>query len=437
MKSPQKTMRFGIEFELFTLDEKGYVVDGGPALIKRVKKEYPGIEIKKECAKNMIEIITSPNVDVPEAIIKVIKDFEAVSLCAKKEHLLLYAYGTYPGNFNPVFNSDRCYKIKQKVLGKQRFMIAGRCVGMHIHYSLPWGVFNNTTKFLKPLINSKNKENLINIYNICIALDPVLVAFMQSSPFYQGKRLGKDARVIVYRGGKELDYPDGLYANLNKFGGLPTYQSNNTDLLHLITDSRDEWSKILKSKGYKLIYNSILDTLWNPVRINAHGTVEIRGMDMNHPDIVVAIAIMIKFLLKQLHEGNVDVIVSDQAVNEPFKFDGKTILIPPYTYLNNVLQKLSAYGGMADDSVHKYCTAVMKLAKNFIPENKLFLLQPLYDMLASRETSSDRIIKVANNLGFKDNLKPAQAAKLAITLSKDFYNEIIVMKKRLSEFLQK
>lgn len=435
----RKKLKFGIEFELFTLDENGYMTEGADRLINRVKKEHPEIEIKRECGKNMVEIITSPQIEVPDAMLKALEDFEAVAACASEEKLILYAYGTYPGAFIPEFYANRRLNAKQKIIGKQRFAIAGRCIGLHIHYSLPWGVFDSLQKVVKPLIRSKNIRSMVNIYNLCIAMDPALTALAQSSPFYQGGRLGKDARVIVYRGGGDLDYSDGLYANLPDFGALQNYKSTNTDILHLIKERFLEWGGLLKKLGYSIVtlskHGSILDNTWNPVRISSHGTMEIRGMDMNHPDIVTALAVVIRFIIKAVQEKFLNVVPSDIGATSPFTREGNVIYIPPDSLVRTVLQRKSAYEGLASDEVRDYCASLLKLAKEFIPENRLPLLKSLEDMLENRRTSSDRIIKKAEDLGIatEGEMSPAQAAALAFELSNDLYNEILITKENLKQ----
>jgi gamma-glutamyl:cysteine ligase YbdK (ATP-grasp superfamily) len=438
-KQTLKTMRFGIEFELFTLDEQGYMTNGADRLIKRVKNEYPDIEIKRECAKNMIEITTPPREEVPHAMQTALEDYERVIQCAEKEKLILYSYGTYPGAFTPEFHSGKRYTDKEKIIGKQRFTIAGRCIGLHIHYSLPWGVFDSLERIIKPLIRSKNKESMVNIYNLCIAMDPALTTFAQSSPFYQGEKLGKDARMIAYRGGKELDYPQGLYANLPQFGALPNYKSTNTDILHVIGERFNEWTDLVKQFTQNVIilskHGSILDNTWNPVKINAHGTMEVRGMDMNHPDIIIALAICIKYIIKAVQEKYIKVIPSDTGIEAPFKKEGNKIFIPPDSYVQNELQRKSAYNGLKDDAIYTYCNGFLKLAKEFVPLKKQILLVPLETMIETRQTTSDLILKrVKENPNYDDNtLTPAQAAELALKLSADLYNEVIFTKQRLIE----
>src|SRR3989338_2052122 len=116
-----KTFRFGIEFELFTLDERGFMVDGADLLIAEVQKKFPSINIKKECAKNMIEIITLPHTEVPDAMLLSLEEFEKVVSVATEKKLILYAYGTYPWEFTPNLQRDHRYTIQGNMLGKKRF----------------------------------------------------------------------------------------------------------------------------------------------------------------------------------------------------------------------------------------------------------------------------------------------------------------------------
>ncbi|MFA7278318.1 MAG: hypothetical protein WC101_05055 [Candidatus Gracilibacteria bacterium] len=436
IKKLNKTLRLGIEFELFTLDEDGFIIDGADRLITRVRREFPKIQIKRECAKNMIEIITSPHTEVPDVMLTALEDFQNVIISAKKEKIILYAYGTYPGAFVPKIRPDQRYITQQKILGKQRFLAAGRCIGLHFHFSLPWGVFNDLEKAIKPLIQSRNITSMLNVYNLCIAMDPALTTFSQSSPFYQGKRLGKDSRIMMYRGGSPFDSPNGLYANFPNLGALQQYKSTNTDILHLIAERFSQWKEVLSNVGCNIYsflkYRSVLDSAWNPVKINPHGTMEIRGTDMNHPDVIIAIAVLVKFIIKAIQEKYIQVVSSDTAIDKPFRFDGERIYIPPNTHVIGILQRLSAYEGLENDEIHKYCDALLQLGKKFIPEDRLPLLLPLEVFLKNRKTASDRIIAEAATLNVEEgSISPKKAAELAVKLSQDLYLEIEVTKKRL------
>ena len=79
------------------------------------------------------------------------------------------------------------------------------------------GEFLTQIHMLKMLTRSKIKDSVVNSYNMLIAADPALTCFMQSSPFYQGEYIGKDSRVIMYRGGKPLNNMKYFYANFQQF----------------------------------------------------------------------------------------------------------------------------------------------------------------------------------------------------------------------------
>lgn len=436
-KENKKILKFGMEFELMTLDSQGRVTNGQETMLKSVKKSYPGIDICKEVGKNMIELNSFPHAQVTNIMEKAMEDFESTLYAAEKEDIVLYPLGTYPGKFTPKFNKDPGYKIKEQIFGKTRFSIAGRCIGLHCHYTLPKGVFDWSTKSLKRLINSKNKQLMMNTYNLFIAMDPALMTFSQSSPYYQGKHLGKNSRAIVYRGGAPLDYPQGLYANLELFGQLGPYKYTGTDLIQIIGQRFEEWTDMVKKLDTNLKvfakHGSILDTTWNPVKINSHGTLEQRGMDMNYPQYIIAIAMMIKHIAKEVQENEIYVTPSDIGMNEPFKREGDKIYIPPHTHVRFDLQRKAAYEGLDNKEIYKYCNGLYKLAKAVVPNAKYNFLEPIEKMISARMTVSDKLLKDAKKLGVDPKKGPTdtQSAELALRWSKDLFKEVVLTKKAL------
>ncbi len=437
-KRTQPKFQFGTELELITLNKDGYVVNTAPKLISNIKKNFPDVEIQKEVGRNMIEINSKPDANVANALDKMIKQLEDLLYGAEKENLILYPYGTYPGSYTPELNNDKKYRIKEKILGRSRALHSARCIGLHCHYTLPWSVFDDTKVLIRGLVPSKKRHTLINIYNLFIAMDPALSTFSQSSPFYQGRRVGKDARIIVYRGGKVLRNPQGVYANYPEFGGLPHYKSTAEDLLELVRSRFDKWTaltKKLKINVQTLIeYGSLLETSWNPVKINAHGTMEYRGMDANNPSVIVAVGIIIRYCAKIIQDEDLQVVVSLDGIKHPFKRRGNTILVPPHKYVNNTLQPKAAYLGLEDDAIYNYCYALYQFAKKVIPKDRYPLLNPIVHMLNERKTTSDEIIKKAKMVGYKKGkpLTNSQAAKLALLVSRDLYKDIVTTKKHLN-----
>ncbi|MBI2130616.1 hypothetical protein HYU10_02490 [Candidatus Woesearchaeota archaeon] len=250
-KKPLKRSLTGFEVELFTINNKGAIVNGADILLKKSKTDR-NLTIKKECAGNMVEIASYPSEMVPDTMGHLLDELEYLASIGEKEGILLCPLGTYPGKFNPFMREDKRYKIQEYLFGKNKFKIAGRCSGFHCHYTLPRGIFDNELRVLKMLVRSKIKDSFVNSYNLLIAADPALTCFMQSSPFYQGKYIGKDSRVIMYRGGEALDSPDGLFADMEEFGGLPHYKLTALDIIDIITTRFEKWKSYIKSLGLNI-----------------------------------------------------------------------------------------------------------------------------------------------------------------------------------------
>ncbi len=439
-QSTRKHFKFGIELELFTLDEKGFMCSGANKLISKVQKKFPHIDIKKECGQNMIEIGCDPDVLIPNIMKQIVEELESILHCAQEEKMFLYPFGTYPGRFEPEIQKEKRYEAQQKLLGQERFKVAARCVGLHCHYTLPWGVFDYLEKMIRVPIQSKNKQSMINIYNLFIALDPLLVTFSQSSPFYQGRCLAKSSRVVMYRGGEIFKCPEGLYANHQKFGALPSYILTGTDLMATIQKKYSEWSELLKSVDVVpedvLKHGSILGTVWNPVRLNAHGTTEQRSMDANLPSVIVALALIVKFIAKHVQEKFIQVISSDMALKSPFKYENQTLYIPPHSYVRDTLQAKAAFEGLQSEDIFNYCSAFFKLVKSLMPRNRHYLLEPLETMLKEKQTLSDQMLKKAKELGMSNagELSNEQAAQLALFFCQEFSQDLKTTMERLRQF---
>ncbi len=437
-KKSLKKLTIGLEAEFFILDERGKIVNKADLILKKLNKKTHilGSEIVKEVGKSIIEVGSYPYESSIDTMQSLIKNIKTLIYIADEEGLRLCPLGTYPGKFIPKIRTDARYKTKEILIGKKRFSKAGSACGFHLHSELPWGVFDKKKLRLKKLINSKNKESLVNAYNFLIAIDPAISTFMQSSPFYQGKYLGKDSRMIIYRGSQELEYPNALYYNYPQFGGLPSYKHTGTNIINLIDQKHKEWFKLLEKTGITKAnlpkYKSILEVGWTPVKVNAHGTLEQRGMDMNHLLIILSISAVLRRILRAIQDENFDVITSDLAIKEPFKLDIKTILIPPDIYVKNELQKASAYEGLSNETLWYYCKRFLSLSKiiDKKPVNGLF--KNLEKMIEERKTVSDEIINQAKKLGHKDLTKDLPndiAAEIALEHSKQLFREIVIAEK--------
>lgn len=419
----------GFEVELLTIDRAGRPIDGGDALLARAEKEMQK-GVQKECAHGMIELITNPWEEVTQAMDDLLNQLHFATQEAEKEGIYLLPLGTYPGKFTPTMRKDKGYAIKSKVFGEERFLIAGRCFGFHSHFTLPAGIFDEEIRMLRLLAHATTRDTFVNSYNFLVAADPALTTFMQSSPFYQGKYVGKDSRMIMYRGGKALKSPFGLYAEMEEFGGLPPYLPTVFDVVEIVRNRYEAWKALIKSVGLNIrllpLYGSILDTAWNPIKINPHGTIETRGMDMNHPIYCGGVAAIIKSVLTKLQTEDFTIVPSEVGIKEPFKVTQDCIYVPPFSHVKNRLQPLAAYEGLASEEVYQYCKRLLDLAMQESPADTKYLFAPLQKMLSRRTTVSDQLIAFAKAHGWDPSrdLTDDIAWKMALAQAKKLHREI-------------
>ncbi len=443
-KTAPKKATVGFEVEFFIIDKKtGAIAHTADEIIKRAagssQKEMQNIV--GESAKNLIELGSYPDIDGANTMTNLMDGLKLLLYAADELGYAVYPCGTYPGKFTPSIRSEAHYQSQAKLYGRNRFQVSGRVAGYHCHNSLPWGVFDTKTLMLKELVNSKNQDSLIYAYNMLIALDPALTTFMQSSPFYQGKYIAKDSRMIVYRGDKTFGVKhQGLYTQFPRFGALPQYVHSGTDLIAGIERRHQDRITAMEEAGIpkKDIpkYKSILTTNWTPVKVNPHGTLEQRGMDMNHLPLVLSTSVLMWRVLHYIQEKGYNVSAHDIGKTEPFKLDKKTIYIAPDAYVREHLQKLSAFEGLANDEIYNYCKRLVGLVKQLDGKRVEWLLKPLETMLEERKTMSDKLIEQARALGHKDLKKELSqdiVGEIAKTHSKQVFEDVVILQKMIDE----
>ncbi|MBI2578879.1 MAG: hypothetical protein HYW26_04155 [Candidatus Aenigmarchaeota archaeon] len=433
-KRSLKHHMIGLEAEFMIIDSDGNVSHSADKILEKI----PG-NAKKECANNMIEIDTFPSRTITGTMHDMLERTQQLLDAMEKMGYMPYFYGTYPGKFSPSMRKKGGYGIKEKIFGKERFKIAGRCIGFHCHYTLPRGMFDYISKHLKIFIKSRISQTMVGSYNMLVAMDPVFTTFAQSSPYYEGRLYGKDSRLMFYRGSRIFGV-DGLYSDFHDFGGLPPYHHTLLDIMHLIDDRFREWSLLIKKLGINIktlaLYGSVLDTNWSPVKINPNGTFEMRGMDMNRFEVLASLAVTMKFILKSIHEDYVNVVDSDIAIREPFKMEGDRIFIPPYSYVYNVLQRDSALYGMESPDLRLCCSRFLKLASKILPSDRKKFLKPLKEMVQKKKTVSDEIISEARKIGYKESLPNKAAADIALRISRNIEKDIENTKKLVSRLAE-
>ncbi|MFT4343833.1 MAG: glutamate-cysteine ligase family protein, partial [Candidatus Woesearchaeota archaeon] len=240
-KLPLKRSMSGYETEMFVLDENGKLTSAD-SLLNRAKKTIP---VQKECSKYMLEVACLPAKRLSTTGRYLIDNLEELGELAQKNGNALYPFGTYFGFNRPLFRQKTWYTVQRKILGERNFENAGKCCGFHQHYTLPRGIYDRKTKFINYRQNSKINKSLIDSYNFITAADPVFTTITQSSPFVDASYVAKDARLILYRGGKTLKNPDALYAKQPLFGGLSPYKLTIRDLMSTLRRRHQKWKNLM------------------------------------------------------------------------------------------------------------------------------------------------------------------------------------------------
>ncbi|MBN1502147.1 hypothetical protein JW930_01265 [Candidatus Woesearchaeota archaeon] len=434
------TKLFGIELEFFLLDNEGNIVNSADTILNK-KKEFLDTELKQECGKSMLELTSFPHLSSRHVFDCFFQDFETLLYEVDKEELRLFYYGTYPGRNNTEMREEKRYSAKKAILGEKNFENAGRCIGFHYHHSLPRKSYNHKIKFFYPDIHKRNTEKVLNIYNLFIAADPAITALMQSSPFVEGKYLGKDSRVIMYRGDKVFSAPDSLYSNEPEFGTLNNYGQDFKSLTEEIRQRFTKWKSLLKRHGYSYSdfikkKSSILDSSWKPVKISSHGTIELRGADMNSPSKVVGLSILMNSITKHISENFIKVLPSEIGNNEPFKIEGDKIYVPNADCLTKILQERSANQGLEDKTVRDYCKALLMVAKKERTNTKNDIVKIFSNMIEEEKTSSDKILEmVRKKEGSTDNISQDTARRISIKMADNLFKDLLITKKISEQIL--
>jgi carboxylate-amine ligase len=282
-----------MEQEFFLVDTSGRPAGRADELLEicreRERAAGKGTCAEPECASNMIELQTPP-VASPEELEREYLDAVALALGAAREaRLRLYPLATYPLPMTPELRHEPRYAVQLRTMGRERFLHAGRCTGVHLHWRL--GRARSATASGSPTMPESRLERALDLYNLATALDPALLSLTRACPFYEGRRTGVATRAAHYRGHPTLA-PQGLYANLQAVGALAPYASDVEELVEAQFARHRAWLGAMAAAGVgpDLVAASggLLQTSWNPVRLNGLGTVELRTMDGNYPEVVLA-----------------------------------------------------------------------------------------------------------------------------------------------------
>jgi gamma-glutamyl:cysteine ligase YbdK (ATP-grasp superfamily) len=385
--------RIGLEQEFFVVDRKGEPRDLADLLLRECHEaaREEGLDprcFKAECSKGLVEVATPPSPRLADLIEDYLNSLGLALRVASELGLALYPLGTYPLPISPVLRDDPGYWLKASTIGQERFSHAGRCAGAHLHLELPVGTVWPDVKAALDAPRAAQRE-LLGLYNLATALDPALVALTRACPFYEGEVDGFAARTVHYRG--ILGF-DGLYTGLGKVGGLSAYASRVEDLVDQQRARHTAWFKAMDLAGverrlFAQAGGNLHRASWNPVRLSHHGTVEIRSMDANFPEMVLAVCALILGAAERVRRERLEVRPSRGVFTiEP---EGDLLRVPTFSYLSGELLSAAVTGGVQDPRVEAYVDSVVRFASPYLEAPEL--VGPLVSS-GSYETTEHEIL---------------------------------------------
>jgi len=383
--------RSGLEQEFFIVDQRGALRDLADPFLRgcREAARAKGLDphcFKAESVKGLVEIITPPSYDVKEMVSHYLSNLRLALGVASELGLALYPLGTYPLPVSSVLRDDPGYMVKASTIGHGRLSHAGRCAGSHLHLESPAGTVWPDVKAALDAPVAAQRE-LLGLYNLATALDPALVALTRACPFYEGRTDGFAARTGHYRG---IRGSDGLYADLPEVGGLSAYAGRVEDLVDQQRARYRAWFAAMDLAGverrlFAQAGGHLHRASWNPVHLSHHGTIEIRSMDANFPEMVLAVCALIRGAAERVRRERIEVRPSRGVLTlEP---DGDLLHVPIFSYLNGELLGAAVTSGVLDQRVGAYLDSVVRFASPYLQEPEL--IEPLGSSGSYRTTESE------------------------------------------------
>ncbi|MBU0532167.1 hypothetical protein KKB44_01610 [Candidatus Micrarchaeota archaeon] len=395
---------YGLEIEMFTLNEEGKLVNGASDILNAVKGKKIERYVRKELSQCMIELGAKEKRTIRECGLAFIENLEELVEIGESIGYRFLPLGCHPGREIPKLHTNVWYDGKKAVLGKD-VVKEGRISGFHFHYSLPEGIVGKETEMIKRIGRSKAGSIFIQQYNFLGACDPAILTFCQSTPIWMGINWAKDCRVLIYRDLKATKADKvlrGIHYYLPLFGSFPGYEFTVEDIRVMAEKRKTEWLKLLEQKNYptnEIAGYPTLKFMWGPLRVNKIGTYEYRGPDMNNPSVIFSASRLLYHALKAIEKRQLDVLPSDIGIEEPFVLEDDTIYVPPHATLRH-LEHQSVLHGFESEGVHKYCSNLYSLVEKLAKAKKHPLLK---EMIDSKKTVSDEILDMVKKNGYDIN----------------------------------
>jgi hypothetical protein len=167
---------------------------------------------------------------------------------------------------------------------------------------------------------------------------------------------------------------DGLYAALPEVGALSAYATRVEDLIDQQNERYRAWFAAMDVAGVdRRLFASTRGNLhrasWNPIRLNYHGTVEIRSMDANFPEMILAVCALICGAIDRLRHERLRVRPSRQV--RTIELDRDELLVPHFSYLSGELLEAAVTHGLLDQRIEAYLDSFVRFACAYVKEPDL------------------------------------------------------------------
>ena len=373
--------QIGLEQEFFLVDRIGVIADRADEVLQgchqlALEQGRKAENFAPEFVKSMVEINTIPAETVADLANEYLTNLQILLQAAKSLDLRLYPLSQYPLHLAPVIRDEPNYHLQARTVGYDRFLDAGRCIGTHLHLELPAGTID-------PHVGVSYRASLdaqaevVNLYNLATAMDAAVIALSRACPFYEGKVFGLAARTLHYRGNATFGW-EGVYTHLPAVGALRPYADSVEQLVEQQFERYYAWIAAMERAGversqFLAAGGNLLKSAWNPVRLNGHGTIELRQTDGNYPEVILAIAALVYAAGDRVRREQLT--VRPAPGQQCFEVKDQQLLVPAFDYLNGTLLYAAATEGVKQAAVRDYLDSLLQFAIKMQDEGSAYLKQ--------------------------------------------------------------
>ncbi|HEX6708767.1 MAG TPA: glutamate-cysteine ligase family protein [Rubrobacter sp.] len=360
--------RMGLEQEFFLVEDSGRPSERADEFLESclaaADEEAGGVTcFNPEFVMGLVEVNTPPVHTLSDLEREYAQNLRLALRTARSLGLRLYPLGTYPLPLEPVVREGLDYRVQVCTVGQERFVDAGKCAGTHLHLELQAGTVDAGAG-ISPTASVAAREEILNLYNLATALDPALVALTRSCPYFEGLTTGLAARTVHYRGSAVFGW-EGVYTNLPQVGALLSYAADAEHLIRQQFDRYEAWLTAMDRAGverrlFAEAGGDLLRPAWNPVRLNRQGTLELRAMDSNYPEVTLTTAAMILGAADRVRRDGLEVVPDDGV--RFFKVTADTLRVPGFGRLSGELLRAAVTGGVNDETVATYLDSILEFA---------------------------------------------------------------------------